>query len=109
MARVGRSFGESSVAAERITGKYGYHLPFYRQQDKFAGSGWCPTRSTLLNILVAAEFVLRPLAEYRRRLDDDDRRDRLRRNTCDIDYTNDSAATQRWSQRRRKALLLVRL
>lgn len=59
---------DSSVAAEIITGKYGYHLPFYRQQDWFAGSGWCPTRSTLLNILVAAEFVLRPLADYYRRL-----------------------------------------
>ena len=57
-----------SVAAEIITGKYGFHLSFYRQQDWFAGSGWCPTRSTLLNILVASEFVLRPLADYYRRL-----------------------------------------
>lgn len=63
----GNRFG-SSVAAEIITGKYGYHLPFYRQQDWFAGSGWCPTRSTLLNILTAAEFVLRPLADYYRKL-----------------------------------------
>lgn len=59
---------DSSVAAEIITGKYGYHLPFYRQQDWFAGSGWCPTRSTLLNILVAAEFVLRALADHYRRV-----------------------------------------
>ncbi len=59
---------DSSVAAEIITGKYGYHLPFYRQQDWFAGSGWCPTRSTLLNILVAAEFVLKPLADYYRQV-----------------------------------------
>lgn len=65
---MGRSSVEARVAAEIITGKYGYHLPFYRQQDWFAGSGWCPTRSTLLNILVAAEFVLRLLADYRRRL-----------------------------------------
>jgi transposase len=63
----GNRFG-SSVAAEIITGKYGYHLPFYRQQDWFAGSGWCPTRSTLLNILTAAEFVLKPLADYYRGL-----------------------------------------
>ena len=59
---------DSSVVAEIITGKYGFHLSFYRQQDWFAGSGWCPTRLTLLNILVAAEFVLRPLADYYRRL-----------------------------------------
>jgi hypothetical protein len=40
---------DPSIAAE-ITAKYGYHLPFYRQQDLFAGSGWTPHRSTLLNI-----------------------------------------------------------
>jgi transposase len=45
---------DTSVAAEIITAKYGYHLPIYRQQDWFAGSGWLPGRSTLLNILGAA-------------------------------------------------------
>lgn len=55
---------DSSVAAEIIAAKYGYHLPFYRQQDWFAGSGWVPSRSTLLNVLSAAELVLRPLADY---------------------------------------------
>ena len=55
---------DTSIAAEIMTAKYGYHLPFYRQQDYFAGSGWTPTRSTLLNILIAAELVLRPLAKY---------------------------------------------
>ncbi len=41
----------------------------YRQQDWLAGSGWGQTRSTLLNILMAAEFVLRPLVDfYYRRL-----------------------------------------
>ena len=60
---------DSSIAAEVITAKYAYHLPLYRQQDLFAGSGWVPSRSTLLNILTAAEFVLQPLAEsYRQRL-----------------------------------------
>ena len=63
----GNRYG-ASVAAEIVTARYGYHLPFYRQQDWFAGSGWCPTRSTLLNILSAAEFVLRPLATYYRTL-----------------------------------------
>ena len=42
---------DTSIAAEIITGKYGYHLPLYRQQDYFAGSGWTPSRSTLCNIL----------------------------------------------------------
>ena len=63
---------DTSVAAEIITGKYGYHLPIYRQQDYFAGSGWTPGRSTLLNLLVASAFVIRPLIEHFKRavLDD---------------------------------------
>ena len=59
---------DSSVAAEIITAKYGFHLPVYRQQDLFAGGGWTPPRSTLLNILVASAFVLRPLAEHIKRV-----------------------------------------
>lgn len=55
---------DTSVAAEVITGKYGFHLPIYRQQDYFAGTGWTPARSTLLNILEASAFVIRPVAEY---------------------------------------------
>jgi transposase len=55
---------DTSVAAEVITGKYGYHLPTYRQQDYFAGSGWAPSRSTLLNLLRAAGELIRPLAEH---------------------------------------------
>lgn len=39
----------------------GYHLPIYRQQDWFAGSGWLPQRSTLLNIQASAAYVLEPL------------------------------------------------
>jgi transposase len=58
---------DPSVAAEIITAKYGFHLPVYRQQDLFAGSGWTPDRSTLLNILVASAFVIRPLAEHLKR------------------------------------------
>lgn len=54
---------DTSIAAEIITAKTAYHLPFYRQQDWFAGSGWTPSRSTLLNILIAAESLLRPLAD----------------------------------------------
>ena len=55
---------DTGVAAEIITAKYGYHLPVYRQQDLFAGSGWTPARSTLLNILKGASFVIEPLAAY---------------------------------------------
>jgi transposase len=52
---------DASVAAEIVVGKYAYHLPTYRQQDWFAGSGWMPQRSTLLNILSSAAYVLEPL------------------------------------------------
>ena len=55
---------DASVAAEIIVGKFGYHLPIYRQQDYFAGSGWTPSRSTLLNILVGSYFVISPLIEF---------------------------------------------
>jgi transposase len=57
---------DTSVAAEIITAKHGYHLPVYRQQDYFAGSGWAPSRSTLLNILAACAEVLVPLIAYLR-------------------------------------------
>jgi len=59
---------DTSVAAEIITAKYGFHLPVYRQQDLFAGSGWTPQRSTLLNILVASAAVIRPLVAYLRQV-----------------------------------------
>lgn len=55
---------DSSIAAQIITAKYGFHLPIYRQQDYFAGSGWMPARSTLLNLLVACAALLRPLIGY---------------------------------------------
>ena len=58
---------DASIAAEIITGKYGYHLPIYRQQDLFAGSGWTPGRSTLLNILTSAAFVIEPLVAHFKR------------------------------------------
>jgi transposase len=59
---------DTSVAAEIITDKYAYHQPTYRQQDSFAGSGWTPGRSTLLNLIEAGSFVLEPLADHYRRL-----------------------------------------
>jgi transposase len=57
---------DASVGVEVVGAKYFYHLPFYRQQDMFAGSGWTPSRSTLSNIESQVEFALRPLAEYLR-------------------------------------------
>jgi len=59
---------DTSVAVEIMASRFFYHLPYYRQQDMFAGCGWTPTRSTLLNIVTAAEFVLQPLAQYYRDL-----------------------------------------
>jgi transposase len=59
---------DASVAAEIITNKFAYHLPVYRQQDLFAGSGWTPSRSTMLNILTRCYFVLFPLLDYFRRV-----------------------------------------
>lgn len=55
---------DSSIAAEIITGKYSYHLPLYRLQDYFAGSGWLPLRSTQCRILSQAHFVIEPLLAF---------------------------------------------
>ena len=55
---------DSSVAAEIITSNLGYHQPLYREQDIFAGSGWVPHRSTLLNIKTAAAKLVEPLVRY---------------------------------------------
>ena len=55
---------DTSIAAEIITGKYGYHLPVYREQDWFASSGWTPSRSTLLNIMMHAALLISPLIKY---------------------------------------------
>lgn len=57
---------DASIGVEVVAAKYFYHLPFYRQQDLFAGAGWTPSRSTLQNIEAAVEFALRPLAEHLR-------------------------------------------
>lgn len=59
---------DSSIAAEIISGKYSYHLPLYRLQDYFAGSGWVPSRSTQCNILMSVCFVIAPLLEYFKRI-----------------------------------------
>jgi transposase len=61
----GNRYG-TSVAAEIVTGKCGYHLPIYREQDYFAGCGWTADRSTLLNIFRASAELVHPLALYLR-------------------------------------------
>jgi transposase len=58
---------DASIAAEIIADKFSYHMPIYRQQDYFAGSGWAPGRSTLINILAGSFFVIQPLLEYFKR------------------------------------------
>ena len=55
-------------AVEILADRFFYHLPYYRQQDRFAACGWTPSRSTLLNIVTASEFVLQLLAQYYRGL-----------------------------------------
>ena len=62
----GNRYG-TSVAAEIVTGKCGYHLPIYREQDYFAGCGWTADRSTLLNIFRASAELVHPLALYLRK------------------------------------------
>jgi transposase len=59
---------DTSVAAEVVTARWAYHLPYYRQQDWFAGCGWTPSRSTLLNLSAAVAEVLRPFVDYHRKL-----------------------------------------
>ncbi|HEX4150216.1 MAG TPA: transposase, partial [Pirellulales bacterium] len=59
---------DTSVAAAIVEAKWFHHLPIYRQQDLFAGSGWTPGRSTLLNIVSQVAFVVGPLVETMTRL-----------------------------------------
>lgn len=55
---------DTSVAATIVEAKWFQHMPIYRQQDMFAGSGWTPGRSTLLNIVSQVEFVIAPLIAF---------------------------------------------
>lgn len=58
---------DTSIAATIIQAKWDHHMPVYRQQDIFAGSGWTPARSTLLNIIASACFVISPMMEFMKR------------------------------------------
>lgn len=55
---------DTSIAAEIITDKSAYHLPLYRQQDRFAGCGWVPSRGTLCNIQARAMVAIGELLKY---------------------------------------------
>jgi len=53
-----------SIAAAIIEAKWALYMPIYRHQDIFASSGWTPSRSTLLNLVTQAAFVVAPLVAY---------------------------------------------
>jgi transposase len=55
---------DTTIAAEILVNKYAYHQPIYRQQDIFAGTGWTPSRSSMLNILTRCYFIIQPLLAY---------------------------------------------
>ena len=57
---------DTSVAATVVEAKWFHHLPIYRHQDVFAGSGWTPSRSTLLNLVSQVQFVVTPFIAYMR-------------------------------------------
>ena len=53
-----------SIAAAIIEAKWALYMPIYRHQDIFASSGWTPSRSTLLNLVTQAAFVVSPLVDH---------------------------------------------
>jgi transposase len=59
---------DTSVAATVVEAKWFHHLPIYRHQDVFAGSGWTPSRSTLLNLVGQVQFAITPFIAYMTRL-----------------------------------------
>jgi transposase len=55
---------DTSVAAAVVEGKWFHHMPIYRHQDIFAGCGWVPGRSTLLNLVSQVQFVIAPFIAH---------------------------------------------
>jgi len=55
---------DTSVAAAVVEAKWFHHMPIYRHQDMFAGCGWTPSRSTLLNLVSQVEFVIAPFIAH---------------------------------------------
>ena len=58
---------DTSIATQIITHKYAYFLTLYRLQNMFAGSGWAPSRSLMLNILINVFEIIAPLLAYFKR------------------------------------------
>jgi transposase len=58
---------DPSIATQIITHKYAYFLTLYRLQNMFAGSGWAPSRSLMLNILINSFEIIAPLLAYFKR------------------------------------------
>ena len=58
----------SPGGAAVVEAKWFHHLPIYRHQDIFAGSGWTPSRSTLVNLVQQVDFVTAPFVAYMTRL-----------------------------------------
>jgi transposase len=59
---------DTSIGAAVVEAKWFLHMPLYRHQDVFAGSGWTPSRSTLVNLVSRVDFVVMPLVEHMTRL-----------------------------------------
>jgi transposase/uncharacterized coiled-coil protein SlyX len=59
---------DTSVGAAVVEAKWFLHLPIYRHQDIFAGCGWTPSRSTLVNLVGQVDFVTEPFVAYMTRL-----------------------------------------
>ena len=53
----------ASVGAAIVCGKFAHHIPYYRMQDIFAGSGWTPSRSTLDYLCDLVYEAIKPLIE----------------------------------------------
>lgn len=54
---------DASIGVEVVAWKYFYHLPFYRQQDLFGGSGWTPSRRDRKGVRTLYEPVCLGLTE----------------------------------------------
>ena len=50
-----------SVVAMLLAQRFGWHIPTYRGQSIFAGSGWAPSRSTINDLFNQADKLLAPL------------------------------------------------
>ncbi len=53
----------AGIGASIVCGKFAYHIPYYRLQDIFAGSGWTPSRSTLDYLCDLVYEAIKPLID----------------------------------------------